>query len=312
MKNIKFLFILCASLFAYNGSITGSSFVQYTNESGDDEFSVSRSYFLYKNSITKRSIVEVLMDATYDVETGHTLILNNAFLTTHRFDHNFQLGIIPLTTFTQHEKNWGYRYVEKSPLDYYGFSSEADVGIGVSGQFKDKLQYSFQLTNGEGYDALQQDNSEKLSGLIHYTHHKKEEIPFNANFGGVFSYEIGINDAISWLNGFFSSFKFLNAQGGVEFTIYKDNRGAYTEGQLVSFYGSYEYNRKISFFHRQDYYNKNKKIKNLEDIKYVVSGMEYRLNEEVSIAPNFKQEYFRGNDGKKDELVYCLNIEYNF
>lgn len=312
MKNIKFLFILFASLFAYNGSITGSSFVQYTNESGDDEFSVARSYFLYKNSISTRSNIEVLMDAIYSNETGYTLILNNAFVSINRFKHNFQLGIIPLTTFIQHEKNWGYRYVEKSPLDYYGFSAEADVGIGISGKLKNKLHYSFQLTNGEGYNALQQDNSEKLSGLIEYKHNKKEELPFNANFGGIFSYEIGQNDAISWLNGFFSSFKLLKVQGGLEFTIYKNNRGMYTEGQLVSFYGSYEYNRKVSFFHRQDYYNKNKKIKNLEDIKYIVSGIEYRINENVKIAPNYKQEYFRGNGGRKDELVYCLNLEYIF
>ena len=182
----------------------------------------------------------------------------------------------------------------------------------MSATLGDKVNYSIQLTNGEGYNAIQSDNSEKLTGLVHYTHHKKDGLPINANFGGIFSYEIGTNDEISWLNGFFTSIKFLSFNGGFDFTIYKDNRASYKEGQLVSFYGAYQFNRKIAFYHRQDYFNQNLKIKNLEEIKYVISGVEYQLTEEVNISPNFKQEYFRGNLGMKDQLVYCINLEYNF
>ena len=312
MKKIKLLFLMCSTLFAYNGSITGSSFFQYTNTSGNDEFSFSRSYILYKNSINKRSNIEVLMDAIFNEESGYTLILNNAFLSLDILKHNLTIGIIPLTTFMQHEKNWGYRYVEKSPIDYYAFSKEADIGIGISGKYGEKINYSIELTNGEGYNAIQSDNSEKLSGLVLYTYEKEQELPFNANFGSIFSYEIAINDGMNLLNGFFSSIKFLKSRFGIEYSTYKDNRGSYTDGLLVSFYGSYNYTRKLSFFHRQDYYNKNRKIINLEDITYFISGIEYKYNKNVYFAFNLKDENFPKHYNIKNKSTYCLNMKYNF
>ena len=41
-----------------------------------------------------------------------------------------------MNVFNVAEKNWGFRFLEKSPMDYHKFSSSADLGIGYSGKLR--------------------------------------------------------------------------------------------------------------------------------------------------------------------------------
>jgi len=62
----------------------------------------------------------------------------------------FILGISPTPTFAVIENIWGYRTVEKTPLDLQRMASSRDFGLSVKGKFDDKgiIKYHAMLSNG--------------------------------------------------------------------------------------------------------------------------------------------------------------------
>ena len=75
------------------------------------------------------------------------------------------LGMQGMNVFNIQEKTWGHRYIAKSAMDEYGFSSSADFGLGY--QYKiGKLSLSTLLTNGEGYKSYENDDNFQKSGYF--------------------------------------------------------------------------------------------------------------------------------------------------
>ena len=72
-----------------------------------------------------------------------------------------------MNVFNVAEKTWGFRFLEKSPMDFHGFSSSADLGIGYSGKIS-KVNYSFLVTNGTGYKKSENDEYKKISTQFVY------------------------------------------------------------------------------------------------------------------------------------------------
>ena len=67
----------------------------------------------------------------------------NLYIKNAKVDWNYgkgklTLGLQGMNMFNVTEKTWGFRFLEKSPMDKYEFSSSADMGIGYSGKFKYK------------------------------------------------------------------------------------------------------------------------------------------------------------------------------
>ena len=73
------------------------------------------------------------------------------------------MGLIGMNTYGVQEKNWGYRFIEQSAIDKYGFSSTADIGVGFSRSLIDNLNMSLQVVNGEGFKQPQLDKYHKIS-----------------------------------------------------------------------------------------------------------------------------------------------------
>lgn len=61
------------------------------------------------------------------------------------------LGVVPTPTWEKVEEEWGYRYLEKTPIDLYGKGSSRDLGLMVQGSLLQELfEYHAGLGNGEG------------------------------------------------------------------------------------------------------------------------------------------------------------------
>ena len=67
----------------------------------------------------------------------------------------FYLGISSAPIWGVVEKVWGYRSVEKTPLDLFKFGSSRDFGVAAKGRFDPKgiVRYHLQLGNGAGTKA---------------------------------------------------------------------------------------------------------------------------------------------------------------
>lgn len=70
-------------------------------------------------------------------------------------DHSLIAGISPTPTWGLVEQIWGYRSVEKSPVDLYKLGSSRDFGIALQGRLgaDEKLKYHAMVGNGSGTDA---------------------------------------------------------------------------------------------------------------------------------------------------------------
>ena len=60
-------------------------------------------------------------------------------------------SLIGMNMFNVQEKTWGNRFIEKTALDFAGWSSSADLGFGISKDLFNNISLSFLMTNGEGY-----------------------------------------------------------------------------------------------------------------------------------------------------------------
>ena len=66
--------------------------------------------------------------------------------------HEVYVGMSPTPTFELIESIWGYRPVEKTPLDFYKFGSSRDVGIAAKGTLIEEgsVRYHAMVANGTG------------------------------------------------------------------------------------------------------------------------------------------------------------------
>ena len=141
MRRLLFILLIC-SLTMAEAKISGLGFFNYAfnlteGVSGADKsnFSFNRVYFTYKNTLSD--------DLSFKFQTDVGEVANDERLTVYlkkaQLDWKSPIGKIILgmqgmNMFNVIEKNWGFRFLEKSPMDKHKFSSSADMGIGYSGK----------------------------------------------------------------------------------------------------------------------------------------------------------------------------------
>jgi hypothetical protein len=74
------------------------------------------------------------------------------------------VGIVPSPGTETYERIWGYRPVEKSPLDLQRIVSTRDLGISLVGSVDDAKRYRYQVTAGNGSGTGAETNEEKRIG----------------------------------------------------------------------------------------------------------------------------------------------------
>jgi len=192
------------------------------------------------------------------------------------------------------EKNWGYRFIEKSAIDKNRFSSTADLGIGFSRNINDDLILSIQLVNGEGYKSPQLDGYQKWS--INITHGERKLAKNDGyNLGFVYTSEATARKP-NTMYSLFGGMAYNGFRVGAEI----DYLWGETKKNLISISANYGINNKLDVFSRYDILTDNG-----EDTKYLISGIVYNCGSGLIISPNFHKE----ND---DDLTYKLNFQFRF
>ena len=174
MKNILLMSFLLTCIYS-QGTFSGVTYFNYTYDltqdaENDAGFGLKRVYFTYEQKLSENLSYKFQTDIgqieIFDelIEEAGEITINTkntqfvAYLKNAKVDWNLGGGSLGKLTFGMQgmnifnvtEKTWGFRFIEKSPMDLNKFSSSADMGIGYSGKFNN-LNYSFMYTNGCGY-----------------------------------------------------------------------------------------------------------------------------------------------------------------
>jgi len=288
----KYLLTFLTFSFCYmQGNIGGYAIFDYSNASGNDGFDIKRAYFSYSSDISEELLFKIRLDVGRDQDGGKlNSYLKNAYVDWKcENGDKLSMGLIGTNSYGVQEKNWGYRFVEKSVLDKYIMTNTADFGIGYSkkfGQFKTSLQ----LLNGEGFKSEESNNQQALYFSLLYGESKLNQND-GFNFGVVINHvpqEDGIDNS---LVGFFGGWASNNLRFGLEHNQYKEKAFSYTK-DVSSLYTNYTISDNWDIFFRHDIHNEELDVNMLPEnsgelpSEFAIYGGVWNPTKGLYISPN--------------------------
>ena len=319
MKNLIILITYITISLAAEGKIGGVTYFDYTNTEGKSAFNFSRQYF----SFTGESSEKINYNIVFDVgrtNVGAAIIEKDSsyksedtrlvvFLKKAQIDYKssygkVSMGLIGTNTYGVQEKNWGYRFIEKSAVDLYKYSSTADIGIGLSRLLIENLNLSLQIINGEGYKQPQGDKYHKISFNATYGESKLNKTG-GYNAGIVYSTEATDSNPTNMISAF-GGFSRMGLRLGAEYDMLTKGD---TESSIISVSTNYNIMDNINVFARYDMYDKNTSVEK-DGLSYLITGILLNCGNGLSVAPNMR---IKSYDSKSDSFTeYKINLQFKF
>lgn len=304
------LLIAFSSLVAQD--IKAKVFFDYTDSSDSskvDEFALKRVYLTFSKSISDELSVTIQTDVDTN-SSPKNIYLKNAKVDWKTLDGNIVIGLQGMNMFKVQEGNWGKRYLDKTIMDRFKYSSSADMGIGYY-HSKDKFHGSILITNGAGFKKSETDSHKKLSLQFIYgnTNLSKSD---GFNVGAVLSHEPYDRDGEVTIPeepagehskkvfGVFGGYAKDNLRVGAEWSQLDDSGlldGNYNNN-LTSVYCNYALNNKQSLIVKYDMVSGNKHA------NYALVAMEFAPTKGLMVSPNV-----RSNDGT---TAIGVNFQFQF
>lgn len=169
MKKLSILFFLFSILTNFataqeKSKISGYMFGDYYyvasnhNKTLEDQngFWFRRIYFTYDHGLSEdfdiRFRLELNSAGDFTSKTKLEPFVKDAYLKWKHHRHSIIFGISPTPTWDVIESVWGYRSVEKTPLDLQKFGSSRDFGLAFKGSLdpERRVNYHFMIANGAG------------------------------------------------------------------------------------------------------------------------------------------------------------------
>ena len=306
-KSYITLLIIFSSLIAQD--INGKVVFAYTDKEEAESFALKRAYLTFSKVISEELSVTIQTDVD-PASSPQDIYLKNAKADWKTLNGTVVIGLQGMNMFKIQEMNWGKRYLDKTVMDRFQYSSSADMGIGYY-HSKDKLHGSILMTNGTGFKKSEDDSHKKLSLQLIYGNSKLSKSD-GFNVGAVFSHEpyeregeVGIpeqptGEHTKKVFGFFGGYAKNNLRIGAEWNQLEDSGlldGNYNDN-LSSFYINYAFNSKNTLVMKHDMVSGNK------DANYTLVAVEFAPTKGLNIAPNVR------SDGDSNTLG--VNFQFAF
>ena len=316
MKKIVMLMFFLFSYLLAQGSISGVGFYNYSHDltkdsANDDGFTLNRVYFTYKNNVSDDLSVKFQTDVG---EVGDDERLT-AYLKKAQVDWKSPIGKLTfgmqgMNMFNITEKTWGFRFIEKSPMDKHKFSSSADMGVGYSGKVND-ISYSILMTNGSGYKKQENDKFKKIS--FHGVYGQPKLVKADGyNVGLAYSmepYEDANEESFNkTVMSFFGGFAGSGLRFGGEFDMHSDSDGDITK-QIMAFYASYKLMDSIEGLVYFDMFDPDIDTKK-DGETYIIAGLNFYPTKGLTITPNIRMTSFE--DGSDSQKMFKMNFQFKF
>lgn len=311
-----------------SGYVFGDAYAVLGNHDAtiDDRtgFWIRRGYLTFDTKIAEdwsaRLRFEVNSPGDFESNSKLEPFVKDAYLAWKRDGHEIYLGLSASPTFEFTEGFWGYRPIEKTPLDLYRVGSSRDLGIAYKGQSLDgRIFYHAMFGNGAG-DGSETNDGKKVMGALGF----RPADGLVAQLYADYEDRPGATDR-STLQAFLGwagersryGLQYAEQQRGVA--------GAPDESLAVaSAFGIWELTRRGSLLARYD--RSFDGYPDAENIAYLriandtpfdlaILGWEQQLNDRISLTPNFEYVRYRERGGEPaldDDLYGRLTLYYEF
>ena len=321
MKKLLFVLSLVGLMFA-GGKLSGVTYFDYTKTEKQSGFYFQRQYFGYGGDVSEKVSYKILFDVgrteigtvKYKNEEGEfeeksedtrlVTYLKKAQINYKSSFGKFNFGLIGMNTYGVQEKNWGYRFLEKSAIDKYGFSATADIGVGFSRSLMDNLNLSLQIVNGEGFKKPQGDKFQKIAFNATYGEGNLNKNDGH-NAGLVYTTESTDADPTT-MTSLFGGFARMGLRIGGEYDMQTKGN---VESNIVSVSDNYNVRENIDIFARYDIYDSDNSVENNGE-NYLVTGIVLTCDGGISIAPNLRMTSYE--DDSKALTEYKVNFQFKF
>ena len=116
-----------------------------------------RIYLTYDHTFSKafsaRLRLEMNSPGDFSSSERMTPYVKDAWVKWTHGGHAVSFGLAPTPSFEFVESVWGYRSVEKTPLDLLRWDSSRDIGLLAQGELGGRTRYSVQVGNGSGVNG---------------------------------------------------------------------------------------------------------------------------------------------------------------
>ena len=308
--SLSFICFLSTALFAESNTSGKVFFNHSTNlsEDGINAFNMKRAYLTLDNDVSE----SVSYKVTYDIGnnnggSAHTAFLKVAMVKWKTSLGNVMIGMQGMNMFKTMENTWGHRFIDKMPMDTYGYSASADLGIGLGRSFG-SVSTSVLITNGGGYKKAESDSHKKLS--IHAVYGESKLNKKDGFNGGLsFSMEPYDKDSLATENknvmGIFAGYAGNGFRSGFEFDTKTQED---VSGQIFCIYATYKINDKLSILARLDQVDANTS-KDSDGIQAIIAGIHYIAAKGLTIAPTVR---VRAPEEGDSENSIVLNFQFDF
>lgn len=145
-----------------SGKISGYMFGDYYYMAGNHDkdlkgrngFWFRRVYITYDRGLSEQFSIRLRLEMNsagdFTSKSKLTPFIKDGYLKWKKGNHSIYFGISPTPTWGLVEKVWGYRSVEKTPLDLQKFGSSRDFGIAFKGALDERKRFNYHLQVANG------------------------------------------------------------------------------------------------------------------------------------------------------------------
>ncbi|MBU1186467.1 MAG: hypothetical protein KJ908_06215 [Acidobacteria bacterium] len=336
MEKVTFLLIAAALLalvpsFAQaQGAFDGYMFGDYyyvMNQNNSDlkgmnGFQFRRIYFTFNTELTdsiKMRLRLEMANASF-ASANMTPWVKDAYIDAKLGEQKIKFGIMASPAYGKTvEDIWGYRHLEKTPLDLFKFASSRDFGIALTGDVAKGVNYLVMFANGGGEKGEDNRGKKVMCALtfkpaegfvieVYGDYEYRSETDKRTTYEGFASYSgnwgrIGVLYANQGLAngttvnmGLFSAFGVIKAGKSVDIIGRVDM--ATTDGWLSKFKGS-----GISYVPFANYAKPT----------FVIAGLSFTVANNFWVIPNIKFATYSGdNVDLKDDVIASFTFFWKF
>ncbi|MEE8368748.1 MAG: hypothetical protein V3S30_10575 [Thermoanaerobaculia bacterium] len=292
---------------------------------GANGFWFRRIYLTFDYTISDKLSARLRFEGASpgDFESSDTTepFAKDAYIRWKSGDRSLYLGISSTPTWGIVEKEWGYRAVEKTPLDLQKLGSSRDFGVALKGKFGSGGNFGYHAMFGNGSSTKGETNEEKKAML---------SVWFNPSDGWMFEVYGDVDarpgEADRTTLQAFAAYR--ADWGRVGLQAAQQNRETASASDLdlniASIFGVYAVNEKVNVLGRIDrMFDANPDGAKISYLPFdptaestlALVGVDYKVHKQFSLIPNLEYIFYDGVAGAPDpdnDLMVRLTFYFKF
>ncbi len=291
---------------------------------GNNGFWLRRVYFTYDNALNAKFSMRFRLEANSpgDFKTSSALVpfVKDAHLAARLGRHTLLLGLIGTPLYDNLDEYWGYRPMEKTPIDLFKFGNSREFGAGLKGPLDagGKLTYAVVLGNGAGIKS-ETNRGKAVYARLNFQPTPSLFLELYADYS-----DTGVDSSVNIFQAF-AGIRGDWGRTGLNFGYrHADDGDNAAELKFISLFAVGRISPKLELVGRFDrLLDPNPSASRIDYIpmadhakaNVLLAGLGWDLNEKVKVIPNLKYVFYDAPEGgeRPDADLYAyLTLYFKF